>query len=148
MHYELFMGAALGEARTALEQGERPHGAAAVLGEALVASAHEEVGSRGDPTAHAVVLTLREAAKRLGTRSLAGVTVFATVEPCAMCVGALLEADADCLVYALANTETGAAGSVVQLANHPALPRRVDLVSGILRADAAELLQPDARRPA
>lgn len=141
MHYELFMGAALGEARIALEQGERPHGAAAVLGEALVASAHEEVVAGGDPTAHAVVLTLREAAQRLGTRSLAGVTVFATVEPCAMCVGALLEADADCLVYALADPVTGAAGSVVQLANNPALPRRVDLISGILRADAAELIE-------
>jgi tRNA(adenine34) deaminase len=146
MHYELFMGAALGEARAALDQGERAHGAAAVLGEALVASAHEEVAARSDPTAHAVVLTLREAAKRLGTRSLAGVTVFATVEPCAMCVGALLEADADCLVYALADPVTGAAGSVVQLANNPALPRRVDLISGILRADAAELLE-QASRP-
>jgi tRNA(adenine34) deaminase len=145
MHYEAFMGAALGEARAALDQGERPHGAAAVLGEALVASAHEEVVQRGDPTAHAVLLTLREAATRLGTRSMAGVTVFATVEPCPMCVGALLAADADCLVYALADGETGAAGSVIQLANHPALPRRVDLVSGILRSDAAELIAVEAR---
>ena len=148
MHYELFMGAALGEARIALEQGERPHGAAAVLGEALVASAHEEVEARHDPTAHAVVLTLREAAQRLGTRSLSGLTLFATVEPCPMCVGALLEADADCLVYAQADPVTGAAGSVVQLANNPALPRRVDLISGILRSDAAELLEQAAHRGA
>jgi tRNA(Arg) A34 adenosine deaminase TadA len=76
------------------------------------------------------------------------VTVFATVEPCAMCVGALLEADADCLVYALADPVTGAAGSVLQLANNPALPRRVDLISGILRADAAELLEQAPRRSA
>lgn len=141
MHYELFMGAALGEARAALERGERPHGAAAVLGEALVASGHEEVVASTDPTAHAVIVTLREAAKRLGTASLAGVTVFTTVEPCSMCVGALLEADADCLVYAVPDAVAGAAGSVVQLANSPALPRRVDLISGILRADAAELLE-------
>jgi tRNA(adenine34) deaminase len=139
MHYELFMGAALGEARAALEQGERARGAAAVLGDALVASGHEEVEARNDPTAHAVIVTLREAAQRLGTHSLAGVTVFATVEPCPMCVGAMLEADADCLVYALPDPVSGAAGSVVQLANNPALPRRVDLISGILRADAAEL---------
>jgi tRNA(adenine34) deaminase len=148
MHYELFMGAALGEARAALEQDERPHGAAAVLGEALVASGHEEVVARNDPTAHAVIVTLREAAERLGTRSLAGVTVFTTVEPCAMCVGAMLEADADCLVYALPDPVSGAAGSVVQLANNPALPRRVDLISGILRADAAELQEAAARRQA
>jgi len=147
MHYELFMGAALAEARIARDKGERAHGAAAVLGEALVASGHEEVVTRTDPTAHAVIVTLREAATRLGTRSLAGVTVFSTVEPCAMCVGALLEADADCLVYALADPKLGAAGSVVQLANNPALPRRLDLISGILRADAAELLRPtDASR--
>jgi tRNA(adenine34) deaminase len=146
MHYELFMGAALGEARIALDQGERPHGAAAVLGEALVASAHEEVEARRDPTAHAVVLTLREAAQRLGTSSLSGMTVFATVEPCPMCVGALLEADADCLVYALPDPVSGAAGSVVQLANNPALPRRLDLISGILRSDAAELAETAARR--
>jgi len=146
MHYELFMSAALGEARAALERGERPHGAAAVLGEALVASGHEEVAAHNDPTAHAVIVTLREAAQRLGTRSLAGVTVFTTVEPCAMCVGALLEADADCLVYALPDPVSGAAGSVLQLANNPALPRRVDLISGILRADAAELAEAAARR--
>ena len=143
MHYELFMGAALGEARVALEHGERPRGAAAVLGDALVASGHEEVVERTDPTAHAVMVTLREAAGRLGTRSLAGATIFATVEPCPMCVGAMLEADVDCLVYALPDPISGAAGSVVQLANNPALPRRVDLISGILRADAAEL-QEDA----
>jgi tRNA(adenine34) deaminase len=139
MHYELFMGAALGEARAALERGERPRGAAAVLGDALVASGHEEVEERTDPTAHAVMVTLREAAQRLGTRSLAGATIFTIVEPCPMCVGAMLEADVDCLVYALPDPVSGAAGSVVQLANNPALPRRVDLISGILRADAAEL---------
>lgn len=139
MHYELFMGAALGEARTAAEQGERPHGAAVVLDEALVATGHEEVLGRGDPTAHAVLVALRGAAGRLGRTSLAGVTVFSTVEPCVMCVGALLESDVDCLVYAVADPVSGAAGSVVQLANHPALPRRLDLISGILRADVAEL---------
>ena len=146
MHYELFMGAALGEARAALDRGERPHGAAAVLGEALVASSHEEVASRNDPTAHAVILALQEAAKRLDSPSLSGLTVFTTVEPCAMCVGALLEADADCLVYALSDPIAGAAGSVLQLANNPALPRRLDLISGILRSDAAELADAAASR--
>jgi tRNA(adenine34) deaminase len=140
MHYELFMGAALAEARAAVEAGERPRGAAAVLDEALVASGHEEVVARTDPTAHAIVVTLREAAGRLGRTSLAGVTVFALVEPCAMCVGSLLESDVDCLVYAVPNPRAGAAGSVIQLADHPAFSRRMDLVSGILRADAADLL--------
>ena len=110
MHYELFMGAALAEARAAVEKGERPRGAAAVLDEALVASGHEEVAARKDPTAHAIIVTLREAAGRLGRTSLAGMTVFALVEPCAMCVGALLESDVDCLVYAVPNPAAGAAG--------------------------------------
>ena len=140
MHYELFMGAALAEARAAVEKGERPRGAVAVLDEALVASGHEEVVARTDPTAHAIVVTLREAAGRLGKTSLAGVTVFAVVEPCAMCVGALLESDVDRLVYAVPSPSAGAAGSVIQLADHPALSRRMDLVSGILRADAADLI--------
>jgi tRNA(adenine34) deaminase len=145
MHYEMFMGAAVAEARAAAERGERPHGAAAVLGEALVASGHEEVVARNDPTAHAVIVTLREAASRLGTRSLAGLTLFATVEPCPMCIGALLASDADALVYALPDPVSGAAGSVVQLANHPALSRRLDIISGILRADAAEVLEGPTR---
>jgi tRNA(adenine34) deaminase len=145
MHYELFMGAALAEARAAVERGERPRGAAAVLDEALVATGHDEIVARKDPTAHAIVVTLREAAARLGRTSLAGVTVFSLVEPCAMCVGALLESDVDCLVFAVPNPVAGAAGSVIQLADHPALSRRMDLVSGILRADAADLLSVAAR---
>jgi len=145
MHYELFMGAALAEARAAVEHGERPRGAVAVLDEALVATGHDEIVARRDPTAHAIVVTLREAAARLGRTSLAGVTVFSVVEPCAMCVGALLESDVDCLVFAVPNPVAGAAGSVIQLADHPALSRRMDLVSGILRADATDLLEVAAR---
>ncbi len=139
MHYELFMGAALAEARSACDQGERPRGAAAVLGEALVASGHEEVVGRADPTAHAVIVTLREAATRLGTTSLAGVTIFSTLEPCSMCVGALLQADVDALVFALPDPAEGAAGTALNIADHPGLGRRLDVISGILRADAADL---------
>ena len=133
------MGAALAEARAAVGAGERPHGAAAVLGQALIASGHDEVVEKGDPTAHAVVVTLREAASRLGTRSLSGMTVFAVVEPCAMCVGAMLECDAAALVYALPNPVDGAAGGAVQLAQHPGLGRRLQVVSGIRREEAEEL---------
>ena len=133
------MTAAIAEARSAWRRGEQPDGAVAVLDEAMVASGQAEVVASGDPTAHAVVVTCREAARRLGTRSLAGVTVFSAFEPCPMCVGALLESDVDALVYALADTVEGAAGSVVQLANNDGLPRRLDVVSGILQSDAADL---------
>jgi tRNA(adenine34) deaminase len=139
MHYELFMSAALAEARAASRRGERPGGAVAVLDEAMVASGQEEVIASGDPTAHAVVVTLREAARRLGTQSLSGVTVFSAVEPCTMCVGALLESNVDGLVYSLPDPKSGAAGSVLQLADHDGLARRLDVVSGILQSDASDI---------
>jgi len=140
MNYELFMSAALGEATEGLRDDEGPQGAVAVLDEALVASGHAQVRRSGDPTAHAVMVTLREAADRLGTASLSGVTIFAVQEPCVMCVGALLACDVDALVYAVADRQAGAAGGAVQLAHAAALPRHVEVVSGILQADAAELI--------
>ena len=92
-----------------------------------------------DPTAHAVIVALREAARRLGRTRLADATIFSTVEPCAMCVGALLESDVEALVYAVPNRHDGAAGTVIQLAQHQAMPRRIKVVSGI-RRDEAEAL--------
>ena len=147
MHYELYMTAALAEAQEGTAIGERPDGAVAVLDEAMVARGHNRVRETGDPTAHAVVVTIREAAKRLGTPSLEGVTVFAAVEPCAMCVGALLESDADALVYAVPDPVAGAAGSAVQLTNGDALDRRLRVVSGIMQTEAADVVG-SARRPA
>jgi tRNA(adenine34) deaminase len=139
MNYELFMGEALAEARNALALGERPIAAVAVVDEAMVARAHDRVRESNDPTAHAVVVALREAARKLGTERLASATIFATLEPCSMCVGALLESDVETLVFALPNRDDGAAGSVIQLAQHPALGRRLKVVSGIRRDEAEEL---------
>ena len=139
MNYELFMGEALAEARNALARGERPIAAVAVVDEAMVARAHDRVQETNDPTAHAVVVALREAARKLGSVRLADATIFTTLEPCAMCVGALLESDVEALVYAVPNRVDGAAGSVIQIAEHPALPRRIRVVSGIRRHEAEEL---------
>jgi len=126
MNYELFMGEALAEARNALARGERPIAAVAVVDEAMVARAHDRVQESNDPTAHAVVVALRETARKLGTDRLASATIFATLEPCSMCVGALLQSDVEALVYAVPNTLDGAAGTVIQLAQHPALGQRVN----------------------
>ncbi len=142
MNYELFMGEALEEAKLALAHGERPVGAVAVVDEAMVVRAHDRVYETDDPTAHAVVVALRETARKLGSIRLADVTIFATREPCPMCVGALLASDIDALVYAAANERDGAAGSVVQLAENPALPRRIKIVSGIRRDEAERLFAP------
>lgn len=146
MHYELYMSAALAEAAGAAARGERCDGAVGVLDDAMVASAADQVRSSGDPTAHAVIVTIREAAERLGSASLQGMTVYTVVEPCTMCVGALLESDVDGLVFAIADPVAGAAGSALQLARNGALGRRLNVVSGILQADAAELLRTSAAR--
>ncbi len=139
MNYELFMGEALAEAKLAVGRGERPIAAVAVVRDAMVARGHDRVQETDDPTAHAVVVALREAARKLGRAELRDVTIFATLEPCAMCVGALLESDCEALVYALPNALEGAAGSVIQLAQHAALPRRLKVVSGIRRDEAEDL---------
>ena len=139
MNYELFMGEALAEAQLAAARGERPIAAVAVVDEAMVARAHDRVEEGNDPTAHAVVMAVREAARRLGRTRLADATIFTTLEPCAMCVGALLECDVEALVYAMPNEVDGAAGTVLQLAQHGALPRRIKVVSGIRRDEAAAL---------
>jgi tRNA(adenine34) deaminase len=139
MNYELYMRAALAEAAQAASAGERANGAVAVLDEALMSHGREAIISSGDPTAHAVLIAVREAATRLGRRSLAGMTVFSVVEPCAMCVGALQQADADGLVFALPDPREGACMSVLNVAEAKGLPRRLQVVSGILRDEAAEL---------
>ena len=146
MNYELFMGEALAEAQAALATGERPNAAVAVVDEAMVVRAHDRVQENNDPTAHAVVVVLREAARKLGTVRLADATIFTTQEPCAMCVGALLESDVEALVFAVANHRDGAAGTVIQLAQHPSLPRRIKVVSGIRRDEAEALFAPLATR--
>jgi len=139
VNYELYMRAAISEAAAAGASGELADGAVAVVDEAMVAHARAGVRASGDPTAHAVMGAIRGAARRLGRPSLSGVTVFSMVEPCAMCVGALLQSDADGLVYALRDPVGGACGSSLQLAETPGRPRRLRVVSGILRDDAAEL---------
>jgi tRNA(Arg) A34 adenosine deaminase TadA len=138
MHYELYMRAALAEAAQARAAGERADGAVAILDEAMVAHGRESVVASGDPTAHAVMIALREAATRLGRRSLAGTTIFSVVEPCPMCVGALMACDADGVVFALADPREGACISTTKLAD----VRRLQIVSGILQDDAARL-RPD-----
>ena len=140
MNYELYMGEALAEARAAAARGERAVAAVAVLDEAMVARGSDRVLATDDPTAHAVIVALREAARRVGGDRLRDVTMFTTEEPCPMCVGALLASDVEALVYAVPNTTDGAAGTRLQLAEYPGLPRRLKVVSGIRRAEAEELL--------
>jgi tRNA(adenine34) deaminase len=139
VNYELFMGEALAEARQAATRGERPVAAVAVVDEAMVARAHDRVRETTDPTAHAVVVALREAARKLGRDRLADATIFTTLEPCTMCVGALIECDVGAVVFAAPDEVAGAAGGAIQLAQHPALPGRIKVISGIRREEAERL---------
>ena len=139
MNYELFMGEALAEAQVALDQGLAPIGAVAVVNDAMVARAHDGVAESNDPTAHAVVVALREAGRKLGRDRLAEATIFVTREPFPMCVGALLAGDVEALVFAVPNPVDGAAGSVMQLAQDGRLARKLKVVSGIRCEEAEEL---------
>jgi tRNA(adenine34) deaminase len=139
MNYELFMAEAIAEARRGGEEGEAPVGAVAVLDDAMIARDHDRMTLERDPTAHAVLLTLQAAARKLESRRLPEVTIFATHEPCAMCVGALMEAGVQALVFAMPDDRKGAAGTVVQLARDKALPHQISVVSGVREAEARRL---------
>jgi len=139
MNYELFMAEAIAEARRGAEEGEDPVGSVAVIDDAMIARDHGRSALQGDPTAHAVLLTVQAAARKLGTRRLSETTIFATREPCAMCVGALVEARVRALVFAVADPDRGAAGSVLQLARDPSLPHQVSVVSGVRESEARRL---------
>jgi tRNA(adenine34) deaminase len=141
VNYELYMGAALAEAKAAIASGDKGDGAVAVLDEAMIARGHDQVESTGDPTAHAVMVVLREAARRLGRTKLSGTVIFAAHEPCTMCVGALLESDVDGLVFALTDPDRGAASSA-SAPTTVTLRGRVRVVSGIMQAEAADIVSP------
>jgi tRNA(adenine34) deaminase len=139
MNYELYMAEAIAEARRGAEEGEAPIGAVAVLDDAMIARDHDRIQQAGEPTAHAVLLTIQDAARKLGTRRLSDVTMFTTHEPCAMCVGALVEAQVRALVFAVPDERRGCAGTVLQLARSPELPHQLQVVSGVREAEARRL---------
>lgn len=139
MNYELFMAEAIAEAKRGAEEGEAPVGCVVVIDDAMIARDHDRCGLAEDPTAHAVLLTVQAAARKLGTRRLSEATIFTTHEPCAMCVGALVESRVRALVFAIPDPDRGAAGSVLQLARDPKLPHQLSVVSGVRESEARRL---------
>lgn len=148
VNYELFMAEAIAEARRGAADGESPIAAVAVIDDAMIARDHHRIGRSDDPTAHAVLLTLRAAAAKIGSRRLSEATIFATLEPCAMCVGALVESGVRALVYAVPDPQRGAAGGLLQLAQEPRLPHRLQVISGVREAEARRLSAGPAPRSA
>jgi tRNA(Ile)-lysidine synthase len=135
-----FMRLALEQARQAAERGEVPIGAVVVRGKEVVGMGRNATETERDPTAHAELRALREAARTIGDWRLTGCTLYVTLEPCAMCFGAMLQAHLPRLVYGAANAREGALGSVVDL-RHAAWKREVEVRSGVLATEAAALLR-------
>jgi tRNA(adenine34) deaminase len=136
-----YMEAALAEARKAAEAGEVPIGAVAVREGEIVGNGQNRVLRDNDPTAHAEIVALRETATALGNYRLNGCTLYVTLEPCAMCAGAMIHARIDRLVYAAADPKAGAAGSVLAVLNHPRLNHQVLVEQGILADESGDLLR-------
>lgn len=138
---EIWMEEALRAAQRALEAGEVPVGAVVVCGGNLIARGWNRNIAASDPTAHAEIVALREAGALIGNHRLSECDLFATIEPCPMCAGALVHARINRLVYGADDPKAGAVQSVMQLLNHPQLNHKVEVRSGILAGRCAELLQ-------
>jgi tRNA(adenine34) deaminase len=136
-----FMQAALAQARLAAEAGEVPIGAVVVHEGAIVATGQNRVLRDLDPTAHAEIVALRAAAATLGNYRLSGCTLYVTLEPCAMCAGAMIHARIDRLIFAAADPKAGAAGSVLSVLNHPQLNHQMRIEQGIAGEESSELLR-------
>ena len=135
------MQAALDEARLSAEAGEVPIGAIVVCNGAIVARGQNRVLRDVDPTAHAEIVALRAAARAVANYRLAGCTLYVTLEPCAMCAGAMLHARLDRLIFAAADPKAGAVGSVLSVVNHPQLNHKMQVEQGILADESAALLR-------
>lgn len=136
-----FMNIALEEARIAAYAGEVPIGAVAVIGNEVIARGHNLRETLNDPTAHAEIIVIREASGKLGRWRLTDVTLYVTIEPCAMCAGAIVLARVPRVVFGAGDPKTGAGGSVFQILQEPALNHRVELASGIKEDDCSSILK-------
>ncbi len=135
------MRLALEQAHLAVDHDDVPVGAVAVRDKDVVFAAHNERELRGDPTAHAEILCLRGAAKKLRHWRLAGVTLYSTVEPCPMCAGAMVGARVHRVVYGAPDVLGGAAWSIYNIVQDPRLMHRCELTSGVLGEECAEVIQ-------
>jgi len=138
---EAFMQAALGQARLALAAGEVPIGAVLVVGDRIVAAGFNQPITANDPTAHAEVLVLREGARTLGNYRLTDAVVYVTVEPCLMCVGAMVHARVREVVYGAAEPKTGALVSTVKALESTGLNHRFAVTAGVLEDDCRAIIQ-------
>jgi tRNA(adenine34) deaminase len=138
---EIWMEEALRRAQRALEGGEVPVGAVVVCDGRIVGSGWNRNITDSDPTAHAEVIALREAGATVGNHRLEDCELFSTIEPCAMCAGALVHARIQRLVYGADDPKAGAIHSVMEVLNHPQLNHKIEVRSGVLAGRSADMLQ-------
>lgn len=143
---ELWMEEALREARRAETIGEVPVGAIIVRDGKIVARAGNRNLADHDPTAHAEIIALRQAGAAIGNRRLLECEMFVTIEPCAMCAGAIVHARLRRLIYGADDPKAGAVGSIMRVLNHPQLNHRVEVTRGVLASRSMDLLQEFFRR--
>src|SRR6185295_12642819 len=139
--HEIWMREALSAAREAESRQEVPIGACIVIDGAVIAIAGNRTRTDCDPTAHAEIIALRAAAQRVGNYRLAGATVYSTIEPCAMCAGALIQARVPLLVYGALDEKAGAVDSHFGICNSDQLNHRIQVVRGVLETECRELMQ-------
>ena len=135
------MQAALAEARLAAEAGEVPIGAVVVHQGKIIGRGQNSLLRNLDPTAHAEIIAMRDAAKAIGNYRLIGCTLYVTLEPCAMCAGAMIHARLDRIVYSAPDPKAGACGSVLTVLNHPQLNHQMLVEQGIATEESAEMLR-------
>ena len=138
---ELWMEEALRAAQRAVELGDVPVGAVVICDGKIVARGWNRNLTDSDPTAHAEIVALREAGATVGNHRLGDCELFVTIEPCAMCAGAMVHARLKRVVYGADDPKAGAAGSVMQVLNHPRLNHQMEVRKGVLAGRSAELLQ-------
>jgi tRNA(adenine34) deaminase len=138
---EILMRAALAEARAAADAGEVPIGAVAVVGGAIVARGQNRVLRDCDPTAHAEMVAIRAAAQTVGNYRLLDCELYVTLEPCAMCAGAMIHARLGRLIFGASDPKAGAAGSVLEVVNHARLNHQMDVTRGVLAEEGGALLR-------
>lgn len=136
-----YMGEALKEARKSAQKGEVPIGAVIVWKDIIIARGHNLKETTGDPTAHAEVVAIRKASKKMGGWRLMDSTIYVTVEPCLMCMGALLQARIPHLVFGCYDPKAGACGSLYDLSNDRRLNHRMKVTTGVMAEDGRKLLR-------
>lgn len=139
--HDTWMREALTLARESAEAGEVPVGAVVVRDGQVIGRGRNQPITSHDPTAHAEVVALRDAAAHMGNYRLSGATLYVTLEPCLMCVGALMHARVETVVYGALEPKAGAMESTQRAHEHPALNHRVTVISGVLAAESRDLLQ-------